>query len=233
MKIAMWSGPRNLSTAMMYSFAARSDFAVWDEPFYGAYLARTGIDHPMKSNVLSATETEANKVALRCEGPVPEGKAHWYMKHMSFHMCEGFPTEWARDCVNVHLIRHPARVIESYMSKRQAPTLTDIGFAHQAALFEQFPGPVIDSSDVRKDPEGTLRKLCAAISLDFDPAMLAWQAGPKPFDGVWATHWYGGVHKSTGFAPEEGPLPELKGGAVELAARAMPYYERMRSEAIT
>ncbi len=227
LKIAMWSGPRNLSTAMMYAFGNRADFAAWDEPFYPAYLAATGIDHPMREKILAVGETDAVRVAGLCDGPVPDGKAHWYMKHMGFHMQPRFPLEWAEGCVNVHLIRHPARVVASYAAKRESPTLRDIGFAQQVEIFLRFPGPVIDSADVRDDPEGMLRKLCEAIGLAFDPAMLSWPAGPKPFDGSWAPHWYGSAHASTGFAGSEGALPTLNGQAAALAERAMPYYEQL------
>lgn len=140
---------------------------------------------------------------------------------------EGFPLDWAATCVNVHLIRHPARVIASYSAKRENPTLADIGFVQQAEFFDRLPGPVIDSADVRRDPEGMLRKLCEAIDLEFDPAMLAWEAGPRPYDGIWASHWYGVVHGSTGFAGAEGPLPELTGDAAVLCEAALPYYEKL------
>src|SRR5690606_11782380 len=112
------SGPRNLSTALMYAFSARGDCAVWDEPFYAAYLAATGIDHPMRDAIIGAHETDPARVAARCTGPIPEGRAHFYMKHMPHHMIPGFPRDWAGDCVNIHLIRHPARVIASYGAKR-------------------------------------------------------------------------------------------------------------------
>ena len=115
-------------------------------------------------------------------------------------------------------------MVASYRAKRENPTAHDIGFAAQARLFERFPGPVVDSADIRRDPEGMLRKLCDAIGLPFDPAMLAWDAGPKPFDGVWAPHWYGAVHRSTGFAGEEGPLPRISDPLIE---EAMPHYERL------
>ncbi len=227
MKIAMWSGPRNLSTACLYAFGNRSDFAVWDEPFYGAYLRKTGIDHPMRDVVLAETETNPEHVAALCAGDPPDGKAHWYMKHMGFHMCEGFPLDWAQDCVNVHLIRHPAHVVASYVKKREKPTLRDIGFQQQAEIFERLPGPVVDSVDIRRDPKGTLRALCQTIGLDFDPSMLSWPAGPKPFDGVWAPHWYGAVHRSTGFAGSEGELPDLDADAQALVEIALPFYEQL------
>ena len=224
----MWSGPRNLSTAMMYAFGNRADFAAWDEPFYAAYLKATGIDHPMRDEVIAAHETDPARVAARCVGPIPDGKPHFYMKHMPFHMVDGFPLDWAKDCVNVHLIRHPARVVASYVAKRENPVMRDIGFEEQTRLFEVLPGPVVDSADIRRDPEGMLRKLCDAIGLEFDPAMLAWEAGPKPFDGAWAPHWYGAVHRSTGFAGAEGPLPVLEGAAADLVEAALPHFERLR-----
>ena len=227
MRIAMWSGPRNLSTAMMYAFGNREDFAAWDEPFYAPYLAATGIDHPMREEIIAAHEADPEKVAARCIGSIPGEKPHFYMKHMPLHMIEGFPLDWAEHCVNVHLLRHPARVVASYAAKRENPTLDDIGFRQQVELFARYPGPVIDSADIRDNPEGMLRALCAEIGLDWDPAVLSWPMGPKPEDGIWASHWYGAVHRSTGFAGAEGPLPELEGAAKALAEAALPYYEEL------
>jgi hypothetical protein len=223
----MWSGPRNLSTAMMYAFGTRDDFAAWDEPFYAAYLAATGLAHPMKEEVIAAGETDPARVAAALAGPVPDGRKHWYQKHMAMHMIAGFPLHWASDCVNVHLIRHPARVIASYSEKRESPTLDDIAFRQQAELYARFPGPVLDSADIRANPRKMLEKLCAEIGLDFRPEMLSWTAGPKPFDGAWAPHWYNAVHRSTGFAGAEGDLPDLKGYEADLAREAMPYYAEL------
>lgn len=233
MRIAMWSGPRNLSTAMMYSFAARGDCAVWDEPFYAAYLKATGIDHPMRDEILAAHDADAFSVADRCRGPAPEGKPLFYQKHMTLHMIPGFPRDFMRDCVNVFLIRHPARVVASYARKREGPTLADIGFVQQAELFDEVAdwlghAPlVIDSADVRANPRLALTKLCAALSIPFTDRMLGWPAGAKPFDGVWAPHWYGAVHQSTGFEEAEGPLPDLPAAYRRLADEALPYYERL------
>lgn len=227
MKIAMWSGPRNLSTAMLYAFGNRADFSVWDEPFYAPYLLATGIDHPMRDVVLQGHETDAAKIASQISGTVPDGKAHWYMKHMPFHMVMDFPIDWAADCVNVHLVRHPARVVASYAAKRENPTLKDIGFAEQAALYDRFPGPILDCDDIRQDPEGMLRTLCDVIGLEFSESMLSWPDGPKAFDGAWAPHWYGAVHQSTGFAGPEGPLPKLDGEAAGLVERALPFYQKL------
>lgn len=226
----MWSGPRNLSTAMMYSFGARSDFAVWDEPFYAPYLAASGADHPMKDQIIAAHEANPIKVAARCSGTIPAQKPHFYMKHMPHHMIDGFPMDWSDDCVNVHLIRHPARVVASYGIKREQVTLEDIGFRQQAQLFDRIGGLVIDSADIRNDPERMLTRLCDAIGLRFDRAMLSWPEGGHPDDGVWASHWYGAVHRSTGFAGPEGPLPQLDGRDAAIVAAALPFYDRLAAK---
>lgn len=230
MRIAMWSGPRNLSTAMMYSFAARGDFTVMDEPFYAPYLVASGADHPMRDEILAAHENDPDKVAQICAAPV--ATPHLYMKHMPHHMLAGFPLNWARECVNVHLIRHPARVIASYAAKREHPGLEDIGYLQQKALYDRLGGVVIDGTDIRADPEGMLRALCEAIGLPFDPAMLHWQTGPRAQDGIWARHWYGAVHQSTGFAGAEAPLPELTGENAALCEAAMPAYLAMKTQSI-
>lgn len=232
MRIAMWSGPRNLSTAMMYAFGNRPDFAVWDEPFYAPYLATTGSDHPMKDDIIAAHETDPTKVVARCIGSIPGEKPHFYMKQMPHHMVDSMPMDWAKDCVNIHLIRHPARVIASYGAKRDTVTASDIGFAQQAAMFDKIGGLVIDSADIRDNPEEMLHLMCDAIGLPFDPAMLHWPAGGSDDDGIWAAHWYGAVHKSTGFAGPEGPLPVLSGRDAELLASALPHYDRLAREKI-
>ncbi len=225
MRIAMWSGPRNLSTAMMYSFGARDDFSVMDEPFYAPFLAVSGNDHPMRDDILAQHETDPEVVARACLAQVQT--PHLYMKHMPHHMAEGFPMDWSKTCVNVHLIRHPARVIASYAAKWLDVTFDEIGFERQAMLYDTIGGLVIDSYDIRQNPENALRRLCSALDLPFDPAMLSWSAGPRAEDGVWAAHWYGAVHQSTGFAGPEGPLPKLEGRYAELLEAALPAYEKL------
>lgn len=223
----MWSGPRNLSTAMMYAFGNRQDFAVWDEPFYAAYLANTGADHPMRDEIIAAHETDPAIVASRCIDTIPEQKPHFYMKHMPHHMIEDFPLEWTKSCVNIHLIRHPARVIASYGVKRDEMAFEDIGFQQQSELFDRIGGHVIDSANIRADPRAMLGKLCEVIGLDFDPAMLHWKSGLRTTDGVWAKHWYNAVHQSTGFAGPEGPMPELTIAQEKMRHLAMPHYEKL------
>lgn len=229
MKIAMWSGPRNLSTAMMYSFGARDDCAVWDEPFYAAYLEKTGLTHPMHDEILAAGERDAAKVAARCIGEHPDNKPHFYQKHMTHHMINGVDRDWMKQVKNVFLIRHPARMIASYAAKRENPTLDDIGFRQQAEIFKQVENPiVIDSHDIRENPRAMLMALCDALGLPFQDSMLNWPKGPHPDDGAWAPHWYGAVHNSTGFAGAEGELPKTEHNLQPVLDLAMPYYEEMK-----
>ena len=234
MKLAMWSGPRNLSTAMMYAFAARTDCAVWDEPFYAAYLHATGLPHPMRDQILSAGMRDTNTVIAKCTGPAPQSKSVFYQKHMTQHMIPGFDRSWITQCTNVFLIRHPARVIASYAAKRENPTLDDIGFRQQAELFDRVcqhqgtPPPVLDSFDIRMNPEGQLQKLCQRIDLPYQSQMLHWRKGGHPDDGVWAAHWYGAVWQSTGFAAPESDLPEVDDQLRTVLEQALPYYEKMR-----
>lgn len=233
MKIAMWSGPRNLSTAMMYSFAARGDCVVWDEPFYAAYLAATGLDHPMRDEIIATHEANPARIAALCAEEAPSGEPIFYQKQMTLHMIPGFSRGFMKSCENVFLIRHPARVVASYAKKREGPTQADLGFVQQAELFDEVAGwlgrppLVIDSGDIRANPRAALGALCAALGIDFTERMLHWPAGGHPADGVWARHWYGAVHRSAGFEDPEGPLPELSPAYAALAEEAMPHYERL------
>ncbi len=233
----MWSGPRNLSTAMMYSFGARGDCAVVDEPFYAAYLGLTGIEHPMRAEILAAQPNDPTGAAAAISGSVPGDFPHFYLKLMTHHMVPGMPRDWMADTVNVFLIRHPARVVASYAAKREGPTLNDLGFVQQVELFDHVRGlgqtpVIIDSGDIRADPDRALRALCKAIGLDWTPDMLRWPAGGHAQDGAWAPHWYAAVRQSTGFAGAEGELPRLEPKYADLTAAALPYYQRLRAEAI-
>lgn len=235
-RIAMWSGPRNLSTAMMYSFAQRSDCSVVDEPFYGVYLQTDGLNHPMREDVMDAMASDPQAVISDLLGPVE--KPVMYQKHMCQHMLPAIPRDWMAEVSNVFLIRHPARVIASFGQKVANVTAQDIGFGMQVALFEaclslgQTP-LVIDSSDVRANPERAIQALCSALDLDFDPAMLSWPKGGNAADGVWAPVWYDAVHNSTGFAGAEGPLPQLDDRQSALLETALPQYLAMKERAIS
>lgn len=234
-RIAMWSGPRNLSTAMMRSFGARADCAVSDEPFYAAYLKATGLDHPMGQEVLASQPQDADQVAADMLGPVPGGTPVWYQKHMSHHMIESFPLDWMDGVTNVFLLRSPERVLASYAQKRESVTLADVGFEGQMMLFDRVADrlghapAVIEAEDVRRDPRGSLSALCAAIDLPFDEAMLNWAPRQHASDGVWAPHWYGAVFKTTGFAAPDESAPDLPDHLRVIADQARPFYERMQA----
>ncbi len=205
--IAMWSGPRNLSTAMMYAFAARGDCAVVDEPFYGAYLKATGIaaSDGGRGDCLAEPRPRCRS-RPPASGQFRKAEPLFYQKHMTLHMIPTFPRGFMRGLTNVFLIRHPARVVASYAKKREAPTLADIGFVQQAELFDEVADwlghapPVIDSADIRANPAGALSGLCRGTWHPLHRhACCTGPPGPRPYDGVWAPHWYNAVHKSTGF----------------------------------
>jgi len=186
----------------------------------------------MGQAIIDAGETDPSSVSLACSGRAPGGQDQFYQKHMTHHMIPDFDRGFMGDCVNVFLIRHPARVVASYAAKREGPTLDDLGVRQQVELYEhalalgQSP-VVVDSFDIRKSPQKTLFSLCQAIGIPFDPAMFSWPTGGHSRDGVWAAHWYGAVHESTGFAGEEGPLPAPTGRYAELVAEALPFYEAL------
>ena len=234
-RIAMWSGPRNISTAMMRAFENRPDTAVSDEPFYAAYLARTGLDHPMRDAILAGQPQDWLEVATHITGSVPDGRAVWYQKHMTHHMLSGFGLDWIGAVHSAFLIRRPEAVVASYVEKRAEVTLDDLGFPQQIAIFDRVADrighapPVIDAADVLRDPRGMLTRVCEACGIGFDEHMLHWPAGPRPTDGVWAPAWYDSVERSTGFAE---PRPDAVFDALPdhlkpIAEAGRPLYERL------
>ena len=235
----MWSGPRNLSTAMMVSFAQRQDCSVVDEPFYAAYLHATGLKHPLYQEIIEDGVTDNKAVADYCIGPVPQGMKVFYQKHMTHHMIPEFDREWMAKLTNVFLIRDPLKVIASYNIKRENPNLSDIGIAEQLDIFNrvcEMTGEVpvvIDSADILANPDFMLRKLCSSLNLDFDPRMLSWVAGPKPFDGVWAKHWYESVWESTGFGKPSNNNPVIPQSLNSLAKEAQALFEKIKIHALS
>ena len=237
MRIAMWSGPRNISTAMMRAWENRGDCTVSDEPLYAAYLAATGLDHPGREDVIAAGDTDWRRVAAALIGPIPGGQPIWYQKHMSHHLLPGMAHDWIWSLRNVLLIRDPAEVVSSYLKSRATVTPEDIGLLQQGQLFDEIvertgvAPPVLDAGDFLRAPETHLSALCAWLGIDFTERMLHWPAGPRDSDGIWAPHWYDAVWKSTGFEPWQAREVHLEGEGARVAEACRPVYERLRDHA--
>lgn len=230
-RIAAWSGPRNISTAMMRAWENRADCAVVDEPLYAHYLHATGLDHPARDAVIAAGDTDWRRVVATLAGPVPGGRRLWYQKHMSHHLLPGMDSDWVHALSNVFLIRDPTLVVASYVKSRAEVEPADIGLLQQAELFDAVAQrlgrapPVIDAERFLRAPEAQLRSLCARLGVDFSERMLAWPAGPRASDGVWAPHWYDAVWRSTGFEPWRPRRVQLGAEQARVAEACRPAYE--------
>jgi hypothetical protein len=233
-RLAMWSGPRNISTAMMRAWGNRPDTSVVDEPFYACYLKATGKRHPGAGEVIAAGETDWRKIVTRLtKEPLPPGKRIFFQKHMSHHLLPEIDREWIVDLTNCFLIRDPSEVILSYIKKNPEPALEDLGFVQQCDIFElvrertnSIP-PVVEAKDILENPRRILRLLCEAIAVEFNKAMLSWPAGLRDTDGIWAKHWYPEVARSTSFQayqPSEGAVPER---LCEIEQHCRECYERL------
>ncbi len=233
-RIAMWSGPRNISTAMLRAWENRPDTLVIDEPFYGFYLARTGAPHPGAAEVIAQSETDPEKIADHLSAGPTGGKPIFYQKQMTHHLLPEVDRGWLAQVTNCFLLRDPAEVICSYVKKNHDPTLDDLGFVQQRELFEfvrQATGkipPVVDARTILKNPARTLGLLCEAIGVEFDDAMLSWPAGPRATDGPWAKHWYAEVEQSTGFQPYRPQSPDVPDRLRHVYLDALAIYEELR-----
>jgi hypothetical protein len=226
-RIAMWSGPRNISTAMMRSFGARADTVVVDEPLYAHYLATTGTDHPGRDAVLTSQPVAWTEAVVRLMSPLPAGFRVQYQKQMTHHLVPDVGRDWLAGVTNAYLIRDPAHVVASYARVRGEPTLDDLGYRQQVEIFRRCPGPVVDAADVLRDPRTTLAALCAALGIEFDPAMLHWPPGRRDTDGVWAPYWYASVEASTGFGPYDPTPPTVPDHLRWLVDAARPAYAEL------
>ncbi|GAA3905859.1 branched chain amino acid aminotransferase [Sphingomonas limnosediminicola] len=237
-RIAMWSGPRNLSTAMMRSFGSRSDTFVTDEPFYGCFLKDSGADHPMRNEIVEEMDCDWSSVIRTLSGDAPDGAPVWYQKHMWHHMVGPVGYEDFAGFFHAFLIREPERMIASYLRKRQCAVFEDFGLERQAEFFEReadrlgHAPPVVDANDVLGDPAAVLSKLCVALGIVWDSAMLEWHRGRRETDGPWAPHWYAAVEDSTGFGAPEKEASDLPPDAKRVADQCRPYYERLASHRI-
>lgn len=233
LRIAMWSGPRNISTAMMRAWENREDTAVIDEPFYAHYLLATGVQHPGRDDVIAAQDNDAAEVAAMLTGPIPDDRPIWYQKHMTQHMLPDMPLDWLDRVSNCFLIREPTAVVASFTIQRPDAAAWELGFAQQAHLFDHVcdrlgtAPPVIDASDVLKNPAAVLGTLCARLGIVFSPRMLQWPRGPRASDGVWAPHWYAAVERSTGFAPWREHRVTLSDFQHRLVEQCQLHYERL------
>jgi hypothetical protein len=233
-RVAMWSGPRNISTAMMRAWENRADCAVSDEPLYAHYLAHTGLEHPARDEVIAHGETDWQRVVERLLGPAPGGASVWYQKHMTHHLLPHIDHSWIAGLRNVLLIRDPREVVSSYIKSRATVSPDDIGLPQQVALYDELcatgaPPPVIDAGDFLRDPAGHLRALCDWLGIAFSERMLHWPPGPRDSDGIWAPHWYAHVWQSTGFEEPIAREVTLSGQAAAVADACRPHYERLRA----
>ena len=234
-RLCLWSGPRNVSTALLYSFAQRPDTRVVDEPLYAHYLRRSGADHPGREEVLAAQDNDGERVVREVIlGPCDRDIL--FLKQMAHHL-SGLDRSFLRRTVNVLLIRDPADVLRSLVRQIPQPRLADVGIAVQAELYDELRSlgqdpAVLDARQLLLDPAGVLTRLCRHLGLPFDRRMLAWPAASRPEDGIWAPHWYQNVHRSTGFGPyrpKKGPVPDRLRPLVEVCR---PYYAKLMRQAL-
>jgi hypothetical protein len=231
--IAMWSGPRNISTAMMRAWGNRPDTFVIDEPFYAYYLKETGKEHPGAEEVIAAGETDWQRVIAQLAGPIPNEKRIFFQKQMAHHLLPEVDREWLGAITNCFLIRDPREVIASYVKKREDPIVQDLGFMQQVEIFDfvrtrttSIP-PVVDARDVLENPERMLRLLCRAVGVGFSESMLSWPPGLRETDGIWARRWYGEVAKTTAFQPYRPSHAKVPAYLQEIHDRCRECYERL------
>lgn len=234
MRIHLISTPRNVSTALMYSFAQRPDTRVVDEPFYAYYLVRSGADHPGRDAVLASQPHTVEAVLAGLDAI--DDRPVLFIKGMAHHMA-GVDVQRIAPWKSLFFIRDPKQLIASYAQVIAQPTMDDIGLQHMVELFDAIRAAggethVLDSADLVGDPERTLRAVCHALGIPFDAAMLRWEAGPRPEDGVWAPYWYANVHRSTGFSPQPTSSRPLPAHCEALHAEALPLFTHLRSHAI-
>tara|TARA_B110000438_G_scaffold298437_1_gene346688 strand:+ start:2181 stop:2882 length:702 start_codon:yes stop_codon:yes gene_type:complete len=201
----MWSGPRNISTAMMRSFSGRADTFVTDEPFYAHYLNRTGLNHPGRDKIVQSYKTDYKKIINDLKGVIPNKKTIWYQKHMAHHIDPLDNLEWTNSVANCLLIRNPKHVIPSFLKKNILSDIYELGYHQQLKIFHfhNRQTPIVDAKDILVDPKGVLLKLCSYFKIEFEKEMLLWDKGPHPQDGIWGRYWYDKLWKSTTFSSYE------------------------------
>lgn len=233
LRLAMWSGPRNISTAMMRAWENRPDSWVVDEPLYAHYLTQVRVAHPGVDEVIAHHETDWRAVVAALTGPIPEGRAIWYQKHMAHHLLPMIGRDWLDRLTHAFLIREPDEMLASLVKTYPDAGLADTGLPQQCEIFDRVADrlgrapPVVLASDVLKNPRALLTKLCAVLGIDFLPQMLAWEPGRRATDGVWAPHWYAAVEASTGFEPWRPKQVNLAASLRPLLDECRPWYEKL------
>jgi hypothetical protein len=239
LRIAMWSGPRNISTALMRSFGSRPDTSVCDEPLYAFYLSRRPVPHPMRAEIVARGESDWRRVAAFLTGPVPGGRGVFYQKHMAHHLLPEVERDWLPVLTHAFLIRDPREMLLSLAKVTPEPDVLDTGLPQQLELFRAVRArsgrtpPVIDARDVLEDPPALLRALCTALELEYSPLMLRWEPGLRETDGIWAEHWYGEVARSTGFERWRPRPGALTGRLAEVLAECQAPYDELWRHRLT
>ncbi len=230
----MWSGPRNISTAMMRAWENRADTFVTDEPFYAHYLANSIERHPGHDEILASQANDWQKVVQQCVSSEQPGCPIHYQKHMTHHMLPHISLEWLEKLINIFLIRTPEAVVASYSKSRPDLNISDVGFIQQTRLFSKVteltgsPPLVLDSYKLLKKPQQAMQLICSHCDIPFDEAMLSWPAGKRASDGVWAPYWYKSVEASTGFEPpREQNSIKLDKHQQQIVDQCLPHYESM------
>ena len=232
MRIACWSGPRNISTALMRSWSSRTDFFVSDEPFYAYYLRERQLKHPMYKEIIEHYADKYDDVVTGLTSGIPNGKEHWYQKHMAHHIIDLNNIEWIKNFENCILIRHPKDVINSYVKKNTLNHIDELGYPQQYKIMRYLDSIgkkfiVIDSNILLNNPEKILSQWCSSINLEFDISMLKWQKGNHPQDGIWWKHWYDNVITTTHFQKFSANQSELDKKYQSIYDEALDYYNKL------
>ena len=234
----MWSGPRNISTALMRSWESRSDTFVIDEPFYAHYLSVTNVDHPGRDEIIQSGETDQSVVSKGLISDIDDSCSIYFQKHMTHHMIPSVGREWMKDVVNCFLIRDPKDMILSYTKVNSNLSMHLLGLEEQYELFEYVTKingrapPVIDSKDILLDPRETLRLLCEKIGVVFSEEMLSWSKGVRDTDGIWAKYWYDNVINSTGFNTYTEKNEVIRDEYLQLYEDCLKIYEKLSKHKI-
>ena len=237
-RIAMWSGPRCISTAMMRSFENRNDTVVVDEPFYAHYLTMVGIEHPMRNEIINNYECNSENIISYLTGQVPGQKDIWYQKHMAHHVPLEMDISWIKQVANCFLIRNPKEVILSFQKQFPIKSVEQLGYNQLFKLFNfhvknlGFIPPIIDSRDVLENPEEILSKLCDKIGITFSKHMLSWPSGGRDSDGIWGKYWYKNVEQSTGFQRYNSVDIKLPNNLEDIYKECLHIYEELHSNRI-